>query len=459
MGRRSTVPAVSVVVAITLVVAGAATPAVTRSRTASAGVVGGAAWFDRGLRVVGGPVAAGGRVLVLVLAADRSAWLEGIDPRTGRVAWRVREGFSEITAGVEVTPLAAAGIALALLPEGGARSPVVRPEGIRVSTGVVAWRFSRPLLVTDAPTACPQPLGRRAFCLVATSAPSTAPALVALSPATGAVRATVSGIERQMSTTPGVYQMVARPSILAGIRTPGGVRWRQTVSKLFGPGYDPDYGWDFDQFGTVEAGSVGSAPSGRTLRLAAAKTIGVSSASGRRVWTDRGSFQCSGLAELPGNYLCLMTGTATETASGSVRVSRNATVAIEGFKPATGSIDWKLRVKALADLLLGNVAAVDKHRVLVNAAAGGQLVLDLRNGATTRAKSGERFWCAHANFFKVNPPAGMPPERQGSSLFTPCDAGRRPLAGLGPPSPVAGAVVGRTFIWASPAGLRAARVR
>src|SRR5258706_31308 len=80
-------------------------------------------------------------------------------------------------------------------------------------------------VVTDAPTRCPAPLGRRGFCLVAASSPSTSPALVALSVSSGMVEATVLGIQRLMSTTPGLYQTSGRPSVLVGVRTPGGTDW------------------------------------------------------------------------------------------------------------------------------------------------------------------------------------------------------------------------------------------
>jgi hypothetical protein len=43
----------------------------------------------------------------------------------------------------------------------------------------------------------------------------------------------------------------------------------------------------------------------------------------------------------------------------------------------------------------------------------------------------------------------------GSSLYTPCNAGKHTVATVAPPSSVAGATVGRLFVWASPEGLEA----
>src|SRR5439155_16807675 len=130
--------------------------------------------------------------------------------------------------------------------------------------------------------------------------------LVAVSPATGAVLADVPAVQRAMSTTPGLYQATGTPSRLVGIRTPGGARWSKRVTSVFGSGYDPDNGWVFDRFGAVEVGSVGKAPVGRTIQLADTRIVGISEASGRRLWAEPGEFQCDGAIGLGGSYLCLM---------------------------------------------------------------------------------------------------------------------------------------------------------
>jgi len=90
------------------------------------------AWVDGGLHVVGGPVASGGRVVVLVSSPDRSVWLEAVDAKTGAVKWKLPEGFSGITAGVVTDPVVHDGIVLALVPAGARTSRLVRLEGVRV---------------------------------------------------------------------------------------------------------------------------------------------------------------------------------------------------------------------------------------------------------------------------------------------------------------------------------------
>jgi outer membrane protein assembly factor BamB len=418
------------------------------------------AWVDRGLHVVGGPVAAGGRVVVLVSARDRSVRLEAVDAKTGAVKWKLPEGFSGITAGVVTAPAVDDGIVLALVPAGGQRSPLVRLEGVRVASGAIAWRGRAPVVVTDAPTSCPAPLGPRGFCLVAASSPSTSPALVALSASSGMVEATVPGIQRLMSTTPGLYQTSGRPSVLVGVRTPGGTDWGQRVSALFGAGYDPDYGWGFDRFGAVEAGSVGRAPVGaNTVALDTGKTVGLSSATGKRLWSDRGVFECFGVDGLPGPWLCRLTGTATATASGKITASADATLTLEGFDPATGGIRWRVPTahNEVAAMLRGDVAVADADRLLVRPRQGRELVVDLRSGTTSPPAPGQVFWCAHANFFKINPPLGFGARRVGSSLYGPCDVAGHAVTAVPPKSAPAVARAAGMRVWASPSGLEAVR--
>jgi outer membrane protein assembly factor BamB len=416
------------------------------------------AWVDRGLHVVGGPVAAASRVVALVATSDRSVWLEAVDARTGAVKWKLPEGFSGITAGVVTAPAVHDGIVLALVPVGGRKSPLVRLEGVRVATGTIVWRGRAPVVVTDAPTSCPAPLGSAGFCVVAASSVSTPPGLVALAAASGKVEATVPGIVRLMSTTPGLYQTSGRLSALAGVRTPGGTAWGQLVSALFGPGYDPDYGWNFDLIGAVEAGSVGNAPTGRnTVALATGKTVGLSNATGKRLWSDSGVFECFGVDELPGPWLCRLTGTATATASGKITVSADATLTLEGFDPATGRIRWRVRTARdeIAGLLRGDAAVADAGHLLVRSPQGRELLVDLRSGATSPPASGQVFWCAHANFFAINPPLGVGAQRVGASRFGPCDAARHDVTAVPSTSVPAIAHAAGMRVWASPAGLEA----
>jgi len=416
------------------------------------------AWVDRGVHVVGGPVAAGGRVVVLVAASDRSVWLEAVDAKSGAVKWKLPEGFSGITAGVVTTPAVHGGIALALVPAGPRTSPLVRLEGVRVASGAIVWRGRTPVVVTDAPTSCPEPLGSRGFCLVTATSISSPPGLVALSASSGVLEAAVPGIQRLMSTTPVLYQTSGRPSAIVGVRTPGGTAWGQRVAVLFGAGYDPDYGWNFDSFGSVEAGSVGRAPVGHdTIALDTAKTVGLSASTGKRLWSDRGAFECFGVDGLPGPWMCRLTGTATATASGNLTVSKNATLTLEGFDPLTGRVRWRVAASRgeVAALLRGDVAVADTNHLLVRTPQGNERVVNLRSGTTTSPTPRQVFWCAHANFFTINPPLGIGAQRVGASLYSPCDATGRAVTAAPSTAVPAIAQAAGMRVWASPSGLEA----
>jgi len=274
------------------------------------------------------------------------------------------------------------------------------------------------------------------------------------------VQTTVPGIQRLLSTTPGLYETSGRPSALVGVRTPGGTDWGQRVSALFGAGYDPDYGWDFDRFGAVEAGSVGRTPvGGNTVALDTGKTVGVSSATGKRLWSDRGVFECFGVDGLPGPWLCRLTGRATATSSGKITASADATLTLEGFDPVTGAIRWRVPTdhNAIAAMLRGDVAVADADRLLVRSPQGRERVVDLRSGTTSPPAPGQAFWCAHANFFKINPPLGIGAQRVGSSRYGPCDAAEHAVRAVPSTSPPAIARAAGMRVWASPSGLEAVR--
>ena len=223
---------------------------------------------------------------------------------------------------------------------------------------------------------------------------------------------------------------------------------------------DPDYGWDFDAFGAVEAGSVGRTPVGRSrVALDTWKTVGLSGATGKRLWSDRGAFECFGADGLPGPWLCRLTGTATATASGKITLSADATLTLEGFDPATGAVRWRVPTghDGIVAMLRGDVAVADANRLLVRWSRGRDLVVDLHSGATSQPAPGQAFWCAHANFFTIDPPLGVGAERVGSSLYGPCDAAGHAVAAV--PSTSAPAVVRAAGmrVWASPSGLEAVR--
>jgi hypothetical protein len=271
------------------------------------------------------------------------------------------------------------------------------------------------------------------------------------------VLATIPNIERLMTVRPGLYETLGAPPTFAQVRTPGGIAWSKRVSSLFGgAAYDPSNGWIIEQYGRYNVGSVGSS-SGRVIDLAKSETIGFAVATGKVIWRAVGEFECGG-GVLPGRFLCLMTGTASPTATGGVKVSRDASAALEGFEPTSGKITWRLPVRDTANLLLGNMAIRDSSHLLVTSRAGKPLIVDLASGAISTPARGAAFWCQRLNLFKIKPAKGLMPERVGTSRFFSCDAGGRATGAAAKPSSGVGVTVGHVFVWAAPSGLEAMRV-
>ena len=428
--------------------------AIPSTGTALAGLHRAVGWTDGGVHVVGGPIAADGRVLVIVSDSDRSTWLEAISPTSGKALWRIPEGFSEIAAGVEVAPLARGHTALALVPSP-SHDGTVRLEGVDISTGRVVWRSSGAQYVTDVPEPCPNPIGARAFCVV-TAKPSAEPTLLAISPATGRSIATVQGIERTLGS--GVFQAFIQPSVLVGIDIPGGFQWSTPVVSAFGPGYDPNFGWNFDTFGSVDAGWVGKQSGSGATDLGASKTVGLDDKTGRTLWVIHGSLECGGGSVFKLPFACALTGTLKVRFPKFV-VSRNARGVIEGFSPRTGKISWRFSLDHthLASVLTARLEIADETHLLVWSNRGERRVLDLKTGSSASPTVGQVFWCERQNVFRVkSPPKGVPPERMGVGYLSPCDINGKPAKAKIQPLRGVVPTVGGVIVWASSAGLEAA---
>jgi hypothetical protein len=181
------------------------------------------------------------------------------------------------------------------------------------------------------------------------------------------------------------------------------------------------------------------------------ETVGFSTASGRRLWHDRGLFQCDGEDLVDAPFICLMTGTIAAKA-GKLATSKGATMTLEGFAPATGKITWRVPGADLIELMAGHPPILDSDHLLVTV-SGKRVVLDLRTGKTAAPAPGSVFWCGHENFF-FGPEKGI---QAGVERFSPCDASGRTVAGSGSQTPLIGTRVGDAFVWPEPNGLRAVK--
>jgi hypothetical protein len=362
---------------------------------------------------------------------------------------------------VASTPVAVGGVVLGLEPTAGGGTGKVRLEGIDEVSGRVMWRSPNPAFVVDAPSVCPKPLGATAFCLVVAASSSGGTALLALAPHSGKPLSAVGSVERAVGIGAGLYEVIANKATLAEVSTPGGVVWSKPFSEFFGAGYDPNYGWIFDRLDSLQVGSVGHAPSGKSENLAATEVVGVDASTGKMRWRERGEFECGGALPLRVPFLCLMTGTATSSGGTQIKTSPGATLTFAGFDASSGHITWRQPAAGIADILGGKVVIADDHSVLVTTKSGRTEIVDLRTGQIRTPKPGEAFWCQELNVFHIA--RGMAGLRIGSSVFRRCDANGHGLTGLvglanSSASSAVGVHLGRLFIWAASDGLRAAPV-
>jgi outer membrane protein assembly factor BamB len=419
-------------------------PGAAGSRSSAGG------WLDKGMHVVGGPVSSGGRLLVLAAGSRRQVSLEAIDPANGKVAWRRPEVFSRVTQLAGLSPDVLGDVALAMLPVPSApRSERTELAGIDVATGKQLWRTG-PLFVDDVPTACPPPLLFEAFCVITGS--ERAPALVAIHATSGRQQAVAKGIGRSILARAGLYEPVTRPATLVGVEAPGGVRWKRTFARLFGSGrFDPSDGWDVADYGSEVVITVGSPLNGGALHLDQAKTIALDPQTGKVLWRRAGAFRCFGQLFVQGPFLCEGTGTVSSGNGATLKVSKGATLTLEGFSPTTGQITWRVRVDDIAELAAGVPRFVDETDMIVTV-HGKRRVLDVTTGLTSPIPTGTVAWCARDNSF---PTAGEQQSyRVGTNLFAACTVTGRP-ASTAPPTGVVGISIGNVFVWPDPSGLKA----
>ncbi|MHB8330139.1 MAG: outer membrane protein assembly factor BamB family protein [Acidimicrobiales bacterium] len=409
-------------------------------------------WTTSDLHVVGGPTLAGGRVLVVGLAPDKTLTLEAVNPADGSVVWQVPFSASAVSSGVLLAPLVSGNVVLDLAPIAGPTSAVVAIEGIDIATGKALWNAPSVATVTDPPALC---TAQALFCVDEAGSGGTG-TLVLLSPTTGLVMGTVPGPARQMA--PDLYETGTTPPAFEQVSGAGRPAWTAQVSTLFGgTQYSPQYGWNLSQVGSIDVGTVGVAPNGTTEPLDAFKTIGISVADGTVQWSTPGSYQCFDVLGLPAPFVCRYTGQGTFT--GGVLSTSGVTLTLEGLNPANGAILWSHAVANTQALTTGNgVPIADLNHIVVTLASGTPVLVNLTTGTTSAVPVGETMWCGQSQLVSVNaPPVALAGgKRVGTTLFGPCTATGAAATGT-PAHAVAsiGVWVDGLFIWATPTGLSA----
>ncbi len=276
--------------------------------------------------------------------------------------------------------------------------------------------------------------------------------------ATGIREQTISGSSRAIASQ--LYETDTQPPMFQQISTSGSLAWTKPISTIFGPSYDPNYGWNITPVGSLNVGTVAPVSGGKTLDLSAFKTVGFSVANGVPQWTLPGSYQCLGpLVVLSSQVVCQYSGTAHYSKPSPQSTSlKGVSLKLVGFNPLSGSASWSVPVSDVRTFVFGNgLQFIDETHVMIQNAAGKIVDLDTATGTTTSIKATQVMWCQKIPSYRVvaikgTPEGGM---RGGSPVFFPCTTSGHPSAAAPPSSPsTIGTTIDGIFVWPSPSGLQ-----
>jgi PQQ-like domain len=404
------------------------------------------------LRIIGGPVAADGRILVLDVTSSKQMELSAIDPSNEMVSWQLPFSPSGIVAGVPFAPQVFGDLVIDLDPVSGYSSQSVNLEGVDIATGHVSWTYALSGVTSDPPFACGPP---QTLCLSFNSIGTQS--LIEIGATDGAEIHNIPDVRQDLGKN--LYAGTQNPLSLLQIGNGGQVLWQKTASEIFGKtNDDAANGFDVDPLGNVDVGSLGPASaSAQSYPIGATTTTGFSMSDGREVWTDPGQYNCMGTLEIFSTpVICRFKGVVRN--SGSGYSTAGITVTLEGFKAETGKITWSQADSNVAQVggsdplpfVDGNDVVITQH--------GRQEILDLADGRVRATIAGETFWCASSTSANVEAPTGSDSgdQRVGTDEFYGCNAAGKAVS-INPsnyPTLVGVSLAGK-FFWPSPKGLRA----
>ncbi|HEX3795753.1 MAG TPA: hypothetical protein VHV57_14775 [Acidimicrobiales bacterium] len=403
------------------------------------------------LHVVGGPVSAGKRAIVISVDSSRNLHLDGIDPVSGKVAWQRPYSAVGVTPGVPLYPDVIGTTVMDVAPpRGKPRSPLVGVSGINATTGATVWSDNASFVPSDSPSTC---AANTYFCIPGYNANGST-SLVLLNAATGLEKTILNGPYREMG--PDLYQTGANKPTLDQISPTATLAWKFPVSTLYGPEFDPDYGWIIYPSGTLNIGSIEAIVKGNGYNVSVEKTLGFSVATGAVQWTLPDEFLCGGgIGFLESWVACHYGGVLKDKSSSSLK---KVTLTLEGFEPASGAVTWKLPVRDVQSLAYGEgVEFLDDTHLVVTAASGQPVLLNTDDGTTKPLSKGEVFWCQKNPNYKVTVPKGLGSEssRVSTSLYFGCTANGKPTTKVPAATPDnVGISLDGVFVWPTPDGLR-----
>jgi outer membrane protein assembly factor BamB len=370
-----------------------------------------------------------------VLYAQRRGSLEvvALNARDGSTAWIAPASPSYITAGVSAELAVRAGEVFYLQAVGAPGEGIARVVARDVSSGKVSWQSSIGTFQTW-PEICPDQTN--AVCVNGTIEGARGGQL-RFSATSGTL---VSVVRMGSSSFPG--REIAPDLFDPGQRNPeqilaverGRVAWRSRLSAIFTlPRASTDAGWNIDRVGRLGlfVGSVAERPTitgGKAVaKLSPTMTVGFSTAAGRAAWRASGYYSCGEPLPCPGRneagytssstysspsvgIRLLEKGTATfPVHGGKPKFSRNASVVIQGFNPATGKARWSFKAGRNVPLLSElSIPPQTEATTVVLKTRSGDVALDLRTGRTKRLSSASRAWCrrtiiyhlAHSGYYR-----------------------------------------------------------
>jgi hypothetical protein len=404
------------------------------------------------LRILGGPVAADGRILVLDVTSSKQMELSAIDPSSETVSWQLPFSPSAIVSGVPFAPQVFGDLVIDLDPVSGYSSQSVNVEGVDIATGHVSWTYALSGVTSDPPFACGPP---QTFCLSFNSIGTQS--LVEIGATDGAQIHNIPDVQQDLGKN--LYAGTQNPLSLLQIGSDGQVQWQKAASAIFGKANDDAAnGFVVDPLGSVDVGSLGPASaSAQSYPIGASTTTGFSISDGREIWTDPGQYNCMGTLEIFSTpVICRFKGVAH--LSGSGYSMAGITVTLEGFKAETGKVTW-----SQADSNVEQVGGkdplpfVDGNDVVITQ-RGRQGILDLADGRVRAIAAGETFWCASSTSVNVEEPSGSDSgdQRVGTDRFYGCNAAGKAVSTSPSKYPgLVGVSLDEKFFWASPQGLRA----
>jgi PQQ-like domain len=405
------------------------------------------------LRIIGGPVAADGRILVLDVTSSKQMELSAIDPTSETVSWQLPFSPSAIVAGVPFAPQVFGDLVIDLDPVSGSGSQSVSVEGVDIATGHVSWTYALSGVTSDPPFPCgPQQTVCLSFNSIGTQS------LVEIGATDGAEIHNILGVQQDIGKN--LYAGNQNPLSLLQIGSGGQVLWQKAASVIFGKtNDDASNGFQVDPLGSVDVGSLGPASaSAQSYPIGASTTTGFSVSDGREIWTDPGQYNCMGALEIFSTpVICRFKGVAHPSGSGGYSTA-GITVTLEGFKAETGKINWSQPDSNVAQLVGRDpLPFVDGNDVVITQ-HGRQEILDLADGKVRAITAGETFWCAGPTSLNVEAPSGSYPggQRVGTDQFYGCNAAGKVVPATPPKHPgFVGVSLDGKFFWSSPQGLRA----